>query len=159
VANRQIYFGKIIREDDRRQEIARTTHHLIAITKDLLVKVDYLKTILIEGGRPYLAITQLSKSIEDRYETLLQRDAYRYLPGECINIITRMSGSIFGIGCLADSVKQSISDKPESALITILGKTDIPSSSSLDNLIVDIKALIDQLFILRNSIDVKEGKK
>lgn len=52
VANRLISNGNIIREDDRRQEIVRTTHHLIAIAQDLWARVGYIKVMLTEGGRP-----------------------------------------------------------------------------------------------------------
>ena len=112
VANRLISNGKIIREDDRRQEIVRTTHHLIAITNDLRARVGFAKAMFTEGARTPIAIVQIANSIEDRYETLLQRDGYKYLPASCVDIITRISGDIFGIGVLAEGVKQATADKP-----------------------------------------------
>ncbi len=104
-ANRLIVNSNIIREDDRRQEIVRTTHHLIAISKDLLARVGYVKAIFSEGGRPALAFSHITATIEDRYETLIDRDAYKFLPGKCVDIITNMSGDIFGISLLAEGVK------------------------------------------------------
>ena len=102
MANRLLSNGNIIRDDDRRHEIVRTTHHLIAIAKDLKARVGYVKAMLTEGSRPSFALVQVAKSIEERYETLLERDAYKYLPGACVDIITRMSGDIFGIALLAE---------------------------------------------------------
>ena len=116
VANRLLSNGSIMRLDDRRQEIVRTTHHLLAVAKDLEARVGYVKAVLAEGGRPPIALVQIAKTIEERYETLLHRDAYKYLPGSCVDIITRMSGAIFGIGVLAEGVRLATSEKPGSAL-------------------------------------------
>jgi hypothetical protein len=158
VANRLISNGNIIREDDRRQEIVRTTHHLIAITQDLRARVGYAKAMLTEGGRPPIAIVQIAKSIEDRYETLLQRDGYKYLPGSCVDIITRISGDIFGIGVLAEGVKQATADKPALALMPMHTNGDHSPPPRLDDLMKDLQELLDCLFELRQSIEVEKGK-
>lgn len=156
VANRLLLNGSIIREDDRRQEIVRTTHHLIAISKDLKARVGYVKAMLTEGGRPSIALVQIAKSIEERYETLLQRDAYKYLPGSCVDIITRMSGDVFGIVVLAEGVRLATSEKPVSGLtpISLNGGGSLPPR--FDELMNDIQQLIDQLFEVRDSIEAKK---
>lgn len=158
VANRLILNGNIIREDDRRQEIVRTTHHLIAITKDLRARVGYAKTMLTEGGRPPIAIVQIAKSIEDRYETLLERDAYKYLPGSCVDIITRISGDIFGIGLLAEGMKQAAADKQTLALMPVLADGDRSPQPRLDALMQDLQELLDRLFELRQESEVAKGR-
>lgn len=159
VANRMIANGNIIRENDRRQEFVQTIHHLIAITTDLRVKVDYAKAVLTEGGRPPIALTQIAKSIEERYEALLQRDGYKFLPGPCVNIITRISGSIFGIGILAEAMNQATAEKPALALKPLPASSDAPLSPQFDELMKDLQELLDQLFELRSSIDVVKGKR
>ncbi|MDR7271014.1 hypothetical protein J2X20_003672 [Pelomonas saccharophila] len=152
VANRLLSNNNIIREDDRRQELVRTTHHLIAITKDLRARVGYAKAILTDGGRPRIALVQIAKSIEDRYETLLQRDGYRFLPGSCVDIITRISGDVFGIAALAEGIKQVTAAEPNSAFVLVPAKGDSPLSPQLDTLMADLQQLLDQLFELRDSI-------
>lgn len=158
VANRLISNGHILREDDRRQELVRTTHHLIAITKDLHARVGYAKEMLSEGGRPTLALVQIAKSIEERYEELLQRDGFRFMPGTCVDIIVRISGDIFGIGVLAEGLKVTTSEKPAHALIPIPVNTNRPPPPRFDELLNDLQQLIDQLFVLRQSIDDTKEK-
>lgn len=159
VANRIILNGSIIREDDRRQEIVRTTHHLIAIAKDLKARVGYVKAMLRDGGVPSFTLVQIAKSIEDRYETLLERDAYKYLPGPCVDIITEMSGDIFGIMTLAEGVRQATSDKPALAWVPMPANSDRPLPPRLDDLMKDIQRLIDQLFQARQSIETAKGSR
>lgn len=132
VANRLLTNGNIIREDDRRQELVRTTHHLIVITKDLKARVGYVKAMLTEGGRPSLALAKIAKSIEERYETLLQRDVYKYLPGPCVDIITRISGDIFGIVTLAEGIIQTISDKHALAFLPMPINNEQPPPPRFD---------------------------
>lgn len=148
VANRLISNSYIIQENTRRQEIVQTTHHLIAISQDLEVRVAYVKTLLTEGSRPPISFIKIAKSLESRYETLLARDAYKYIPGTCIDTIARMSGSIFGITTLAENIQQTSSEK-----CTPLPKLN---PSVFENLESDLEKLIQQLFELRNSIETHE---
>ncbi|MGM9514240.1 hypothetical protein ACS5PK_08310 [Roseateles sp. DB2] len=158
VANRALLNADIIRIDDRRQEIVRTTHHLIAIATDLKERVGYAKAMFIEGGRPIIAFVQISKSIEDRYEALLDRDAYKYLPGPCVDLISKMSADIFGISTLAGLVGLKISEKSE--LATSLMPANIAPEVSLrfDSLLAEIAEVIGHLFALRSSIEPAKNR-
>lgn len=153
VAKRVIVNGDIIRADDRRLDLLRTTHHLLAISQDLQARVKYVKEMLIKGGRPAFALSQIAATIEDRYETLLERDAYKFLPGTCVDIITRMSGSIFGIRMFAEGMKQISEADPTSALKCLPNNDNPELIASLDELMADLKKLIDELFTLRASVD------
>lgn len=157
VANRLLLNGSIIREDDRRQEIVRTTHHLIAIAKDLKARVGYVKEMLTEGRQSSIALVQIAKSIEERYETLLQRDAYKYLPGSSVDIITRMSGDIFGIVVLAEGVRLTTSESPGSTLTQIPANGDGSLPQRFDKLMGEIQQIIDQLFEVRESIEAQKA--
>jgi hypothetical protein len=158
VANRLISNGKINREDDRRQELVRTTHHLIAITQDLQGRVNYVKAIFNEGGIPSIALFSIAKSIEERYEVLLQRDGYKFLPGPCVDIITRISGDIFGIRVLAEGMEQATTDKPALPLMPVLVKNDAALLTRLEELMNDLQELINRLFELRQSIEAAKEK-
>lgn len=155
VANRLIINGNIVREDERRRDIVRTTHHLIAITKDLKGRIEFVKKLLSEGSGPVLALSQIAATIEDRYEALLDREAYKLLPGKCVDLIVKMSGSIFGISLLAAGAQHVIAANPTCALQSL--PNNMPTTE-LAKLMADIQELIDELFRLRESLDV-EGKR
>jgi len=146
---------------DRRKKIVRTTHHLIAITMDLKGRVDHVKKVLTdgkyEGKYPVSNLEKITESIEKRYETLLEPDAYEFLPGPTVNLIVRMSGSIFGLTRLADGIAQSIKERSGSALTPVPVNHNQSSTQIFDNIMSEIQELIDQLVALRKSIDVDQG--
>jgi hypothetical protein len=72
-ASRLILFNNIIREDDRRADMVRTTHQLIAITKDLQQKIFFLKGLLSSTETSIFALNEVSKSIQSRYESLYEQ--------------------------------------------------------------------------------------
>lgn len=156
-ANRLIVNGEIVREDERRQEIVRTTHHLIAVTKDLKARVGFFKKALNEGMHPSFSLSQVAVTIENRYETLLERDAYKFLSGNCVDIITGISGDIFGIRLLAEGLNLMASDKPSLALQAV-PKTDA-TDNRLEALMAELEKLLDELFKLRTSLDSEQEKK
>jgi len=151
-AARLIINGQIIREDDRRQELVRVTHHLIAVTKDLKARVGYVKSMLNSDSRSVIVLNHLAITIERRYETLLERDAYQFLPGNCVDIIISISGAIFGIGAMAEGVKHITAQNPFGTL-----EGTWPNNGGriiqLDKLMDDLQALIDGIYKMRSSIE------
>jgi len=156
-ATRLITNSNIIREDERRQELVRVTHHLLAITQDLRARVGYVKTMLSDGSRPSFALNQIAITIERRYETLLERDAYQFLPGKCVDIIIRISGSIFGIVTLAEGVKHVFAQNPLGTIDGVLVKDSGQQIARLDELMDDLQALIDGIYEVRSSVDTSEA--
>jgi cytochrome b561 len=154
-ALRLITNGNIVREDEKRQEVVRVTHHLLAITQDLRARVGYVKTTLSDPSHPAFALGQVAITIERRYETLLDRDAYRFLPGKCVDIIIRISGSIFGIGALAEGVKHISAKSPFGALGNVYPQDSAPLIAQLDELMNDLQTLIDGIYEVRSTIDTK----
>lgn len=152
VANRLLISGHMVREDERRQDLVRTTHHLIAITTDLRQRVGYFRKLMSEGGRPPIVLIKAGKSIEARYEALLDRDGYRFLPGNCVDVITRISGHIFGLSVIAEALEQGTSGKPEVRVTNLPIQTGEPSDVGLDAVMTDLQILLDELFKLRRSI-------
>lgn len=150
VANRLLMNGRILREDDRRQDIVRTTHNLIAIAKDFKARVGHVKAILTHEDDLTYALGPIAKSIEDRYETLLKPDAYKYLPGPCIDIITGMSGSVFGIVALAACRNLASTEKTS---VLKHRQTNLSSIAGLDALMAEAQQLIDQLYEVRRSVN------
>lgn len=156
VANRLIVNGDITQENDRRQEIVRTTHHLIAITTDLLSRVEFCKAVLKKGHYRVIALTEIARTIEDRYETLLEREAYKYLSGNSVEIIIRISGSIFGIRLMAETINQATEGNSNLKLMNIPYKGFENSPNQLDDLMVDLQKLIDELYKVRKSLELEE---
>ncbi len=144
-ASRLIVNSNIIREDDHRRELIRTTHHLIAITRDLEQKILYLKTLLKESETSTIAITEISKSIQQRYETLYKRETFTYLPGNCVDIISNISGSIYGIGVLSTGLESTSVNNSTNKVIL----PDNPPIDNLDELASEVGKLIEELFTLR----------
>ncbi|RJE77590.1 hypothetical protein BGP78_00885 [Pseudoalteromonas sp. MSK9-3] len=105
VANRLIINNRILETNEHRVETVQSTHHAIVIVKDLKAKVGYVKHC-IENNRPPIALVEVAARIEVRYESLFEHNLYKYLQGESIDLIARISGSIFGIQVFAAQLKQ-----------------------------------------------------
>lgn len=153
VANRQITHGNLIREDDRRQQVVRVTHHLIAIALDMRQRVGFMHKSLDEGSATPLLFEQLASSIESRYEVLLEPDAYKYLPGSCVDIIVNMSGSIFGMVTVSKGVNL-VAAKDSRLLVN----EKIPKGSQevLAHLVLlkdELTRLIDGIYDVRNALE------
>ncbi len=142
VASRQLAHNNIVREDDRRQDIVRITHHLMAVIQDLINRVSYVSKVLSKGGYPLVALTQNVDIIEKRYETLLDREIYGYISEESVDLIGKMAGSIFGMATISNG------------LIEALKKVDNPSipnrkDDSINSLVAP---LLDELELLDKQI-------
>lgn len=155
-ASRLITNGNIVREDEKRREIVRVTHHLLAITQDLRARVGYVKNMLTDQTHPAFALGQVAVTIERRYETLLEKDAYQFLPGKCVDIIINISGSIFGIGALAEGVKQAAVKSPLGALGSVLPKDNAPLIAQLNELMDELQTLINGIYEVRSTLDTKK---
>jgi len=152
IANRLIEKEKIFREESKIIEIVQITHHSIAISKDLKQKVGYIKTLLSNSDKPAFAFLELAKSIESRYESLYEKDLYKYLPGKFVDIITNISGSVYGIVTLANGINIATSQNWTVALKNIPNIAPIENINKLEN---EIQELIDLLFDLRISLEQK----
>lgn len=153
VANRQITHGNLIREDDRRQQVVRVTHHLMAIALDMRQRVGYMHKILGDGSATPFLFEQLATSIESRYEVLLEPEAYRYLPGSCIDIIVNMSGSIFGLTTVSRGVSLVTEKNGGLAINAKVSKATPEVLAQLEHLNDGLTRLIDGVHDLRNSIE------
>ena len=158
VAKHMIAHNDIIREDDRRLDIVRVTHHLLAVTQDMLAQVEYVKIMLSCGKRTAFVFEKVAENIERRYETLLERDAYQFLPGKCVDIIISMSGSIFGIGALAEGLNNITASNPLTAIDSVLPQDMTQQIANLDQLINKLQELITGLYEVRTSIDFQGAK-
>ncbi len=153
VAGRLIVNEQITRENQRRQDVVRVSHHLIAVTKDLKARVAFVAGAL-ERGTPMLAISEISDSIKDRYETLLERESYNHIPGSCVDIITNISGSIYGIGLLSAGAKQVAAANPVKGLERNSDRRFADQVPQLNQLVLDLETLLNELFDLRDSVDL-----
>lgn len=152
-ATRLLTYNILVRADDRTQDIVRVTHHSLAIINDLRGRVQYMKLALVEGKRPLVAITQNAEALQRRYETLYDRDLYRYLPGETINAITNLSGSIFGISALVAGISSLMDDKGHLNLPPTESGTRNTLSDSFSRLESELDALYSQFETVRASAE------
>lgn len=159
-SNRLIVNDRINRMNDQNREIVRITHHLIAVCKDLNGKIYYVKLMLSDNNtQPSFILDKITTSIENRYEVLLERDAFKYLPGNCVDIITRISGTIYGMRMFAEGVKHITQENPLVPLNMGVKKSGNDQIiSHLDKLLNDIESLVNELFKLRESIEGKQNE-
>lgn len=153
VANRQITHNNLIREDDRRQQVVRVTHHLMAIALDMRQRVGYMHKILDEGSATPLLFEQLATSIESLHEVLLEPEAYRYLPGSCVDIIVNMSGTIFGLTTVSRGVSLVTEKNGGLSVNGKVAKATPEVLAQLEQLKDGLTRLIDGVYDVRNAIE------
>lgn len=151
IATRLIIHGQVLREDDRRKEIVRITHYLIVMTQDLRGRVSYLKTIMIEGDKPLPVLLSLIESIEHRFGSLFEKDLYQHLPGRSADLISDMSGSIYGITATAETLRSG-SVNPLTPIRSLLGEVSAEYISNMDRLLKQIQTLTNQIYEVRMKI-------
>jgi len=158
IATRLIMSNNILRADDRRHDVVRITHHLLAITTDLRSRVGYLKKLLTDGNLPVFVLRDLATTIERRYETLLERDAYKYLPGPTVDLIGQMSGSIFGICLLAGGLEKATTDQPMASVGSVPSQERDAMVASVEELLGKITNLIDNIYEVRTNLNSAVAK-
>lgn len=159
IANRLIEKEKIFREENKIIEIVQITHHSIAISIDLKQKVGYAKTLLSNGDQPAFAFLEIAKSIESRYESLYEKDLYKYLPGKFVDIITNISGSVFGLVALANGINIATSQNRMVALRNFPNSANNNPVENFNTLEQNLQELIDLLFDLRTSLKQEDRNK
>lgn len=150
IAKRSIVYDAAKQHKDKVLSTMKESHYLIAILKDLKAKVEYIKTSISDGGVPVYSLAIVTKSIEERYETLLNNQAYEYIQGVTIDKITDLSGSIFGIRIFSDGL--SIIDN-KNPFEDVRNKANPKLITSLSVLVSDIDSIIEDLYKLRKSLE------
>ena len=152
-ATRLLTYNMLVRADDRAHDIVRVTHHCIAVINDLRGRVQFMKLGLVDGNRPLVGITQNAEAIQKRYEALYDRDLYRYLPGDVIDAIGSLSGSIFGLLVLVAEVTSALPEK-QGLILTL---ADSIKRQRLDELFSvldsELYALLTKVKDFRTSIE------
>ena len=151
--------GQVQREDDRRREIVRVTHHLLAVTKDLKSRIGYFRKLMEEGDKPISLICSLAKSIEKRYETLFEREVYQLLPGKSIDLINNLSGSIYGILAKAEVLGAASVSNSQVSIRELAGITAASYAEKVSELQDEIQLLIDQIYDVRMALDIRNDEK
>ncbi len=101
---------------EHQQSAVRCLHHSMAIIIDLRGRVNFMRLMLSEGKRPLIALTRNAEGIERRFEMLFDREIYRHVPGDIIDAITNLSGSLFGLTTFAEGVASAAKIKPHDIL-------------------------------------------
>ena len=136
-ATRLLAYSMFVRADDRAHDAVCCIHHSMAIVIDMRGRMSFMKLALSEGHRPLIALTQNCEAIQKRYETLYDRELYRYLPGDVVDEVLAMSGSIFGLSALVAGIASAMDNK---------GHQMIPSGKEpLRQKVADLEAKLDTL--------------
>lgn len=153
VASRLLKYNDIVREDDRQQDIVRVTHHLLVVISDLRDRVGYAIGMFRDGGRPLIALIENADVIEKRYEVFLDREAYRFLNGETVELIGRMSGHVFGLAILAKALAEIYRGKPNIIIPASEDQTSKKVIEGLESLLKDLDVLDAQIRQLRGTLE------
>lgn len=153
VASRVLAHNNIVREDERRQDVVRISHHLLAVLIDLRQRVGISVHAFREGGIPPLFLIENADAIEKRYEVFLDREVYQFLSGETIELITKMSGHVFGF-CVFTKTLADLSKNTSNAMLSL---SEIPTSGavidSLELFLKDLEVLDDQIRQMRGALE------
>lgn len=149
VASRLLAHNVILREDDRRQDIVRIAHHLLAVISDLRNRVAYTADMFRGGSQPLVILIENAAAIEKRYEVFLDREVYRFLSGETIELIGRMSGHVFGLKGLAEIYRA----KPSTKIPTGEHPVSKQMIEGLESLLRDLNVLDKQIRQLRGGVN------
>ena len=71
-------------------------------------RVGSTANMLRKGGYPLILLIENAAAIEKRYEVLLDREIYRFVSGETIELIGRMSGYVVGLAVFAKALAEII---------------------------------------------------
>lgn len=133
--------NEIQRADDRQQNIVRITHHLMVIIADCRNHVAYLQGKLSQmKTTPALIFVEAAENAIARYDVLLEREIYEYLPGETLSIIRKMSGSVLGLKANASAVSKMTQANPMVTLSSIYPEEN-KLSEAFETLLNDLDEL------------------
>ena len=151
VASRQIVHEDVSYENTRNMDIVRVTHRLIAVINDLKDKVAFLGKLISEGNKPLTALIQSTEDIKNGYKALSDKEIYEFLKGETIDLIASMSGHIFRLTTLSDTIYNLYNSTGILMLPTLSQSGNpAPTQAILDNL----DTLDKQIRELRESIEL-----
>lgn len=153
VASRQIVHVDVSYENTRNMDIVRVTHQLIAVINDLKDKVAFLGKLISEGNKPLTALIQSTEDIKNGYKALSDKEIYEFLKGDTIDLIASMSGHIFGLTTLSDTIYNHYNPTGILMLPTLNQKNPAPTQALLD----DLDTLDKQIRELRESIELPEN--
>lgn len=145
--------GDIQREDDRRHELVKITHHLMATVSSLINHVSYFKSTIEQKTRPALVVAETAENIVLRYEVLLEREPYKYLPGPMVDLIGNMSGAILGIKAFATGVTTMTAKNPLAPLSSVMPPSAIGPVEETAKLITELETLDGQIRALRAELE------
>ena len=133
----------------------RVIHHAMMVVNDLRDRLHYLQITLTEGGRPLVALTSNASIISKRYESLIDRDLCKVLPGPVIDKISSMSGSFFGIEGLALGVASSMRNELHTMLSTPSAGVEV-QNAAMSSLLAELDELFSMLQHERSLLEARE---
>lgn len=145
--------GDLQRADDRRLAIVRVTHHLMLIVGDMRNHANFLKDKAgLMETTPSLVYITAAETIVDRYEALLDREIYQYLPGPSVKLVENISAWVLGLKSSASVVTEVTNGN----LRTPMSQVFSPGNKLVehfDSLIADLNALDSAVRMLRNELE------
>lgn len=160
VAHRQITHANVAQENQRRADVVRVTHHLIAVVCDLQNRTHYTQKHLYNEKTIPTILRSNAETIKDRFELFYARENFLHLSIEATQAIHSLSGSIFGMTAAMLEVASMRERHPGSADVSshirsMAAKQD--DADAFRSMKSDLERLEETLRELRSSIE-KEQK-
>ena len=112
-----------------------------------------MRTALLEDSRPLAAVRQNAEALQLRYESLYDRDLYRYLSGETINAITNLSGSLFGISALAAGLSSSMDGQEHLSVPLAEPEARTTLAQAFSSMEEELDSIFSQIRSVRASVE------
>ena len=131
--------------------IVRVTHRLVAVINDLRDKVTFLGKLISEGNKPLTSLRQSIDDIKEGFNSLSDKETYEFLKGDTVDLIASMSGKVFGLVTISDTVYNMYGSTGIQLLPALIPSESSPPTQAL---LDDLDALDKQIRELRESIEL-----
>ncbi len=140
-ATRLLLHTQIYKEDARRKEVVRTTHHAMVVVNNVTDLVGFARHCLLKGNAPLIALITTAKEIGEKAKLFYDPDLNSILTPKAYELIRTASGSIHGLSMLGLGLEATLSQKE---LQLPVGMN--PNNETLQSNLSEVKIHLDELF-------------
>ncbi len=140
-ASRLLLHNQFYKEDERRRDIVRLTHHAMVILNNLTDLVGYVEHYISAGDKPAAVFVGATRAIEEKWSLFYDRDLNQLLTANAYKLVRDMSGSFFGLTSLGRGLESALSQQ---ALLMPLPKNHL--SEAMGGNLAELKKQLDNLY-------------
>jgi len=153
VSKRLIVNNNYCLENERIGDVIMTTNYLIAINKDMLQKARYINKAIKDKTMTVIMLIELIDSINEKHKKYYDKEIYKHLPGEFVEMTSKTSEYIYSLKVGAEYFKKHLKENPIKLLNDIKNTDDFPHRN-VDAFINSIEKIQDMLY-KKNDLYIK----